>query len=353
MKLHVASFFNTFFEHILQDLPSFQGQDIVKCSNCSQFAQRYCNDCCKSHCEDCAQKHHCGEEHTLEDAKSKIQTEIMKEEPDDKDDMLGSISREYRDYLIKRRDYLEPQKVNERQATAARDVGHPKDYGGSHLPLSAVEFRSSSSGAGYNQIASPKNPQCLPNSSMCVKVLQRDAKGSDEYLVGGSLRVHIYQENIIELVNISVLVCGEGRDQHGQGFLAKQILEKATKNQKKDISKLFKEANHIQWSQTEGLDMLWKTTSNILEKANKKKKKVKPLSIAMPLLGTSSIKNTEYLQQYADVVCHSILDFSKQIDQNPRLQEIHLVNHNAPATEALKKAFAAVQENKQDITRRR
>ncbi|XP_062614147.1 uncharacterized protein LOC134275882 [Saccostrea cucullata] len=307
---------------------------------------------------------------------------------DNKDDILGLISREYQDGLSKGTVYLEPRKVIERLGIASWNVRGQKQGSGTGSTTTANinnyysrGSQGDSSGNGNNQKASVNNVQNPPIPSTCVKFLKKDAKGSDEYLVGESLKVHIYQGSIIEAMNVSVLVCAEGRDQHGQGFVAKQILEKATKNQKKEISKLFKQAKHLQWSQvlplnigflhyksvfyaiikkfsnekpqSEGLDMLWRTTSNILENANKKKRKAQPLSVAISLLGTGSIKNTEYLQQYADVVSNCILDFSKQIKMDSRLQEIHLVNHNASATEALKRAFAAMQENKQDKPRRR
>ena len=55
------------------------------------------------------------------------------------------------------------------------------------------------------------------------------------------------------------------------------------------------------------------------------------------ILGSTS--STEYLLEYAKVVCDCILDFANEIKENTRLKTIHLVNFNQSQTNALYRAF--------------
>lgn len=52
-----------------------------------------------------------------------------------------------------------------------------------------------------------------------------------------------------------------------------------------------------------------------------------------------STKNAGYLQDYANVMCDSIVDFRKNIEDKTRLRTIHLVNFAESATKALVQAF--------------
>ncbi|XP_062613012.1 uncharacterized protein LOC134274798 [Saccostrea cucullata] len=284
---------------------------------------------------------------------------------DIKEDMLDSIFAEYNGQHKNGRSYLEPGSVLKRLEITPWNTGHSwKRSGSDHSNY------SNSGSAGNTNIQTRFANKYQAGKAIVKCVSNKTATGSDEFFIGDLLKVLIYKENIIELKNINIIVCAEGREGFGQGYTSKQIIEKENDKYKKRVKKLFDDSKYRNFSdvlqidsgilhydlvffaiikrfpnskpQDDCLSLLKRTTLKILEKANKrktKKTKNKPLSLAMPLLGTGSVKDTQHLQEYADVICNCILEFSKQIKQDTRLREIHLVNSQAPATDALKKAF--------------
>lgn len=230
---------------------------------------------------------------------------------DMKDEVLELIFKEYDEGHKRGGNYLEPSKVLERLGLASRNFSNTWGQNISNFHNSPSKSNSSL-GSSSNTVSGASNSS---NTAKCI--LTKTADGRDEFLVGEKLKVFIYQGNIMDLMNINVLVCSEGRnDRTCQGYLAKQIMDKITEKQRKAIASLFKSTTFRQFSDVlqshlgvnhynlilfaiikkfpndemrkDDLDLLWKTTLNVLEKANKKnvQKKGKPVSVALPLLGT-------------------------------------------------------------------
>lgn len=151
-----------------------------------------------------------------------------------------------------------------------------------------------------------------------------------KFTVEDKLEVQIYTSNILNLQNVSILVCAEGLETQFSGRIAKTIIEKAKKNQKEKIKALLSgNKNYSQIKQTDfgilGYKMLFfaimkrfgenapghgdlmllkNTTVNVLlEAANKMKKKNKSeLSLAMPLLGTGM----HYFRLFSEIMKFSL-----------------------------------------------
>lgn len=128
------------------------------------------------------------------------------------------------------------------------------------------------------------------------------------------LDVLIYTRDLPDLNNVDILVSTENSQEPGKGKLAKAILQKAGEKYRKEHAKLFsgkKKLHNGEIKQTGAgqlhykvvlhaiidrfpnaspsqhhLDMLYQTTSHLLDNANKKKEKKKQmLTLALPLLG--------------------------------------------------------------------
>lgn len=278
---------------------------------------------------------------------------------DNKPDMLNFINIEYEESQKKGKEYLEPRNVLERlQIRPTKTLWTNDDYSkmGSNFnrnQRSAEPSKNSSSNW-------PQSGQDIPKHTLKEITL-------GEFTVDGMLRVLISTGNILTSTNVDILVCAEGREGALSGRIAKTILEKVTKKQEQKIKELLSGTKHFadvlqtefgvygynmiffaimkrfgdSKPRHEDLTLLKNTMINVLEKANKKKnsKQKSHLSVAIPLLGTGSTKNTDYLQQFADVTYNCIIDFRKRIQENTRLRTIHLVNYDKSTTGALIQAF--------------
>nr|XP_022342310.1 uncharacterized protein LOC111136032 [Crassostrea virginica] len=269
---------------------------------------------------------------------------------DMKSDVLDLICTEYQESFKHGRERLTPSNVIERLGIRTR---------GTTWTHRNVCGMSSANGIQEN---SANAKQKLKHFS---KQRLRE-NGHGKFTVDDKLEVHIYTNNILNLQNVSILVCAEGLETQISGRIAKTIFEQAKKNQKEKIkallsgNKYYSQIKQINFGifgyqmlffaimkrfgenapRHEDLMLLKNTTVNILEAANKKKKNNKSeLSLAMPLLGTGSTSSKEYLHEYAKVVCDCIMDFAKEIKENARLKTVHLVNFNESQTNALYKAF--------------
>jgi hypothetical protein len=234
---------------------------------------------------------------------------------DIKDDILNLIFKEYDEDRKQGGDYLEPKKVTERLGLSSKNVDKAVSKS-----QNSVNKNNSFLGRSESLVSGAKK---YSNKPKCI--LRDSADGRDEFLVGKRLKVFIYQENIIDLKNINVLVCPEGRSGTCQGYLAQQIMANIPKEQQRAITSLLqnpprhisnilqsyfgvlnygtiffaiirKFPNHE--PREEDLDQLWYTTLNVLKKADikgSKNRKGDPVSVAMPLLGTGKPTKTKHL----------------------------------------------------------
>lgn len=216
---------------------------------------------------------------------------------DMKSDVLDLICTEYQESFKHGRERLTPSNVIERLGIRTR---------GTTWTHRNVCGMSSANGIQEN---SANAKQKLKHFS---KQRLRE-NGHGKFTVDDKLEVHIYTNNILNLQNVSILVCAEGLETQISGRIAKTIFEQAKKNQKEKIkallsgNKYYSQIKQINFGifgyqmlffaimkrfgenapRHEDLMLLKNTTVNILEAANKKKKNNKSeLSLAMPLLGT-------------------------------------------------------------------
>lgn len=219
---------------------------------------------------------------------------------DNKLDMLDLICEEYEEGYKNGRKYLEPKTVLERlQIGSYKTVWSKNNYSN---PSRSVE-RSNNVLSNAAQLG----------QSFQKYTLKEIAPG--EFTIGDILKVVVLTENILKLTNVDILVCAEGKDKNVSGRIAKTVLEKVTSKEKKHIQKIISDTQHYSnvlqtdfgvdnynmiffaivrrfgdgKPRHEDLKLLENTTSNVLEKANKKKKRGRKnahLSVAVPLLGT-------------------------------------------------------------------
>lgn len=229
---------------------------------------------------------------------------------DNKMDMLDLISEEYEESHKNGRKYLEPKKVLERLQIPS----HKKVWKNNSASNPSSSFRTNTRSAENGKNSIPKAEQ--RGHTFQKYILKEIAPG--EYTIGDILKVVVFTENILKLKNVDILVCAEGKDKNVSGRIAKTVLEKVTIKEKKQIQKIISGTQHysdvLQTNfgvdgynmiffaivrrfgdgkpRHEDLKLLEKTTSTVLEKANKKRKsgrKNAHLSVAVPLLGTGRV----------------------------------------------------------------
>lgn len=225
---------------------------------------------------------------------------------DNKADMLDFIHGAYEECKQKGKEYLEPRNVLERlRIRPTKTVWTNNDYS---------EMNNYSNRNPRGSEASKKNSSSWSQSGSDIPNRTLKEIGPGEFTVEGMLKVHISTESILNLKDIDILVCAEGREEAVSGRIAKAIFDKANKKQKEKIKALLSSTKHFtNVLQTEfGVDsysmiffaiikrfgdnqpghddltLLKNTMANVLEKANKRKnsKQKSPLSVTMPLLGT-------------------------------------------------------------------
>ena len=170
-----------------------------------------------------------------------------------------------------------------------------------------------------SHLSSPQSPSngFVPNSKIPSNwVFKGWQNGSATFMIN-SIKVLIYQYDIVDLCNVDIIVSTENQQVAGNGKLAKAILQKAGEKYKKEHASLHspQKRNWGDVLQTKAgqmnckvvlhaiiekfpnvdpsdnrLDMLFETTQNVLIAANKKRrgklfKEFQYLSVALPLLG--------------------------------------------------------------------
>lgn len=230
---------------------------------------------------------------------------------DNKSDMLDLICEEYEECYKKGRKYLEPRTVLERlQIRSYNTSGWSKSN--NLNPSNNLRTNTRSDDSSNNTL--PKTAQ--RGQSFQKYTVKEISPG--EFSIDDILKVVVFTENILQLKNVDILVCAEGKDKNISGRIAKTILENVTTKEKKHIQKIISGTQHysdvLQTNfgvggynmiffaivrrfgdgkpRHEDLKLLENTTSIVLEKANKKKKsgrKNAQLSIAVPLLGTGRV----------------------------------------------------------------
>lgn len=217
---------------------------------------------------------------------------------DIKSDVLDFICTEYDESCKKGNKYLAPSRVIERCRIQTRSTFWP------------IQNVSKKNSANYIQNGSTKPKENWRHSLNCgIREI-----GEGKYIVGGKLNVLVYTESILDLKNVNILVCAEGREAKISGRIAKTVMEKVTEAQKKQIeSRLIQIKQYSAVLQTEfginGYKMIFfaimrrfgdkkprsedftlleNTTVKVLDAANKRKTKKgkSDLSVAIPLLGT-------------------------------------------------------------------
>lgn len=215
-----------------------------------------------------------------------------------KSDVLDLICTEYQESYKYGRERLTPSKVIERLGIRTRSTTWTHQNVGGMSSANGIQEDS----ANAKQKLKHFSKQRLREN------------GHGKFTVEDKLEVQIYTSNILNLQNVSILVCAEGLETQISGRMARTIMEKAKKKQKENIKALLSGNKYFsQIKQTDfgifgykmlffaimkrfgdnaprhgDLTLLKKTTVNVLlEAANKRKKNNKSeLSLAMPLLGT-------------------------------------------------------------------
>ena len=197
-----------------------------------------------------------------------------------------------------------------------------------HSFRESSESKSSSTQSGQPSYENPypthlSPPQSssngfVPNSKTPSNWVFKGCQNGTATFMINSIKVLIYQYDIVDLDNVDIIVSTENQQVSGNGKLAKALLLKAGKKYQEEHAKLYspKKRNWTDVLQTNAgqmnckivlhaiiekfpkvdpsnyhLDMLWKTTQNVLITANHKKKgkwlrEFQCLSVALPLLGT-------------------------------------------------------------------
>lgn len=219
---------------------------------------------------------------------------------DMKSDVLDFICTEYEESCKKGRERLTSRKVIERLGIRTRSTTQTNRN---------VDRMSSANNIREDSTNAPKNLKHFPEHKL-------RENGQGKFTVDDKLEVQVYTDNILNLQNVSILVCAEGLEAQISGRIAKVVIEKANKKQKKQIKALLSCVKHYadvkqtdfgisgynnvifaimrrfgeNTPRPENKTLLKDVTVNILRAANKKrKKKDQPeLSLAMPLLGTGT-----------------------------------------------------------------
>lgn len=225
---------------------------------------------------------------------------------DNKADMLDFIHGAYEECKQKGKEYLEARNVLERlHIRPTKTAWTNNDYSKMNN-----NFNRNPRGAE----ASKKNSSSWSQSGSDISNRTLKEIGPGEFTVEGMLKIYISTESILNLKDIDILVCAEGREAAVSGRIAKAILDKVSKKQKEKIEKLLSSTKHFtdvlqnefgvdsysmilfaiikrfgdNQPRHDDLTLMKNTMTNVLEKANKRKSSHKnsPLSVAMPLLGT-------------------------------------------------------------------
>lgn len=225
-------------------------------------------------------------------------------------DILDLICEEFEESDKKGRKYLEPKTVLERLQIRS----YKTDLSKNNYSNPSISLRTNTRGAESSNNALSNAAQC--GQGFQKYTLKEIAPG--EFTIGDILKVVVITENILKLTGVDILVCAEGKEKTISWRIAKTVLERVNLKEKKHIQKLISGTQHYSdvlqtdfgvdgynmiffaivrrfgdnkpWH--EDLKLLENTTSNVLEKANKRKKsgrKSAHLSVAVPLLGTGRV----------------------------------------------------------------